>query len=172
MILYIMPHSTGKVVVSRQIRKGSKKQRKKSSKKSNNMDFSSILNEMDGKMQTDETMQSMQGMQMPGMQGMQMPGMQMPGMDPTTMAQMAMPNMGVPQMMMGATPDNVDPLHLQHFIPQNQTMNINNFGVNPEGLMSGDQMAKEFGGPAPVMAPQMGGGNLFNSYDSFINKFI
>ncbi len=156
------------------------------------MNFSSILDEMDNEPMMQ---QQNQGHQMPGMGGMmpgmqqmpgmmpgmqQMPGMmpgmqQMPGMDPLAMAQMAMPQMGMPQMMMGATPENVDPLHLQHFVPQNNNSQINNFGVNPNQLMSGAQMSQQFRGremAAPEPVQQMGGANMFSTYDAFINKFM
>jgi hypothetical protein len=170
---------------SRKIKRNSKKGSKKGSKKSSRMDFSGLLDDMENEPMMQQQNQGHQ-MQMPGMQQMpqmQMPEMQMPGMqqmpgmmpgmggmDPLAMAQMAMPQMGMPQMMMGATPENVDPLHLQHFVPQNQNSQINNFGVNPNQLMSGAQMSQQFRGRE--MAPQVGGGNMFSAYDSFINKFM
>ena len=173
---------------SRKIRRSSKKGSKKGSKKSSRMDFSGLLDDMENEpmMQQQnqghqmQQMQQMQ-MQMPGMQmpGMQMPGMQMPGMgmDPLAMAQMAMPQMGMPQMMMGNTPEEVDPLHIQHFVPQNQNTQIDNYGVNANQLMSGSQISQQFRGremSAPQMAApqQMGGGHMFTAYDSFINKFM
>jgi hypothetical protein len=68
------------------------------------------------------------------------------GMDQMNMAQMNMPQMGMPQMMMGVDTKNVDPLHLHNFIPQNENVNINNYGVNPQQLMSGSQMENQFYG--------------------------
>jgi hypothetical protein len=62
------------------------------------------------------------------------------------MAQMAMPQMGMPQMMMGADKNNVDPLHLHSFVPRNENVNINNYGVSREQLMSGSQMSNQFAG--------------------------
>jgi hypothetical protein len=183
---------------SRNLRRSSKKGSKKGSKKSSRgMDFSSILNDMDDNQMTPQQNQGhqmnpmmqqqmnpmMQQQMMPSMPGMSaMPGM---GMDPLAMAQMATPNMGMPQMMMGASADNVDPLHLQHFVPQNQNAQIDNFGVNPSQLMSGSQISQQYRGreAAPMQAPampampampanQMGGGSMFSAYDSFVNKFM
>ena len=159
------------------------------------MDFSSILNDMDDNQMTPQQNQGhqmnpmmqqqmnpmmqqqmnpmMQQQMMPGM-----PGMGGMGMDPLSMAQMATPNMGMPQMMMGSSADNVDPLHLQHFVPQNQNVQVDNFGVNPAQLMSGSQMSQQFRGreAAPMQAPapanQMGGGSMFSAYDAFVNKFM
>jgi len=75
-----------------------------------------------------------------------MPMMPQMGMEQMGMAQMNMPQMGMPQMMMGVDPKNVDPLHLHSFVPQSENVNINNYGVNPNQLMSGSQMANEFAG--------------------------
>ncbi len=169
------------------------------------MDFSSILNDMDDNQtmspqnqghQMDmqqmnpmmqQQMNPMMQQQMNPMMQQQMPGMGM-GMDQLGMAQMAMPNMGMPQMMMGSSPDNVDPLHLQHFVPQSQNVQVDNYGVNPSQLMSGSQISQQFRGRevAPSMAPSMapsnepmesmpsqsGGGNIFSAYDAFVNKFM
>ena len=171
---------------SRKIKRSSKKSSKKGSKKSSRMNFSGLLDDMENEPmmqqqnqghQMQMPMQQMPQMQMPGMQmpGMQMPGMQ--GMDPLAMAQMAMPQMGMPQMMMGNTPDSVDPLHLQHFVPQNNNSQIDNYGVNANQLMSGSQISQQFRGremSAPQMAApqQMGGGRMFTAYDSFVSKFM
>ncbi len=156
------------------------------------MDFSSILNDMDDNQMTPQQNQGhqmnpmmqqqmnpmMQQQMNPMMQQQMMPGMGGMGMDPLSMAQMATPNMGMPQMMMGSSADNVDPLHLQHFVPQNQNVQVDNFGVNPSQLMSGSQMSQQFRGreAAPMQAPapanQMGGGSMFSAYDAFVNKFM
>ncbi len=196
-----MPSISG----SRQIKKSSKKNSKSGSKKNtkkNNMDFSSILNDMDDdKMMNQQNqgyqnMQSQQmqmptmqmpGMQMPGMQmpGMQMPGMQMPGMMPGMPGMMpgmpAMdPNMG---MHMTGASNEVDHLHLQHFVPLNQNLQIDNFGVNPNQLTSEVKPNNQYRGfsnptpapaPAPASAPvpQVGGGKMFSAYDAFVNKFM
>ncbi len=148
------------------------------------MDFSGLLDEMDNEPMMQQQNQGRQMQQMPAMPGMQMPGMPgmpgmmpgMAGMDPLAMAQMATPNMGMPQMMMGSTPENVDPLHLQHFVPQNNSQ-VDNFGYNPNQLMSGAQMSQQFRGrgeaqPMAAPVPQVGGGNMFQSYDAFVNQFM
>ncbi len=163
-----MTHS--KVNGSRTLRKGSKKGSKHGSKRSKPVDFSSILNDMnDMPMQPQEQM--MPGMGMPGMPGMQpnmMPMMPQTGMEQMGMAQMAMPQMGMPQMMMGADPKNVDPLHLQSFVPQNQNINLNNYGVDANKLISGTQMSQEFGGKD---APQVGGGYFGRAMENFYARF-
>lgn len=160
--------TNSKVSGSRTLRKGSKKASKKGSKKNNAIDFSSLLNDMgddmgmqqnahpqmegmtpqmgNNMMPNMQSMQSMPGMQsMPDMGGM-MPMMTQTGMDQMGMAQMSMPQMGMPQMMMGADPSNVDPLHLHSFVPRNENVNITNYGVNQEQLMSGNQMGNQFAG--------------------------
>ncbi len=170
---------SNKVSGSRTLRKGSKKSSKKGSKKHNKgtLDFASLLNDMDdmqmapgahpqmeGMMPGMPGMSGMQGMSgMPSMSGMQgmsgmpnegmMPMMPQMGMDQMAMAQMAMPQMGMPQMMMGVDPKNVDPLHLHSFVPKNENININNFGVNPNQLMSGSQMGQQFAGRSAQSAP-------------------
>ena len=164
-------------------KKSSKKGSNKSSNKKNNaIDFSGLLNDMDDApsmgtgahpqmegMMPQGGMQAMPGMQganmmmpqagmMPGMPGMpgaegMMPMMPQMGMDQMGMAQMAMPQMGMPQMMMGVDPKNVDPLHLHSFVPRNENVNINNYGVGPDQLMSGSQMSNQFAGrPANAAA--------------------
>jgi hypothetical protein len=164
--------TNSKVSGSRTLKKGSKKSSKKGSNKSSNkkhnaIDFSGLLNEMDdvpknhpqmeGMMQTMSTMPGANMMQnmstmpgaemMPGMPGPNMmPMMPQMGMDQMGMAQMAMPQMGMPQMMMGVDPSNVDPLHLHNFVPRNENINISNYGVNPDQLMSGSQMGQQFAG--------------------------
>jgi hypothetical protein len=87
---------------------------------------------------------------MPAMPGM--PGMQMPSM--------------YPMMMGNNAAQEVDPLHIQHFVPQNQNLNIDNFGVNPTQLTAGPQL--------PQQSAQTGGANFrsFNSYDAFVSKFM
>lgn len=185
-----MPPS-GSVSGSRQIRRNSKKHSKNGSKrKSNKMDFSSLLDDMESAPMNQQNQgypaPAMPGMQMPAMPGMSampgmggmpemqmpaMPGMQMPGMagmgmDPFAMAQMAAPNMGMPQMTMGN--GGVDPLHLQHFVPQTQHAGIDNFGVSPNQLMSSAQIGQQYKG----MANQSGGGRMFSAYDSFVSKFM
>ena len=177
-----------KVSGSRTLRKGSKKSSKHGSKKKGAMDFSSILNEMDDNMpmQSQGNMMPAQDMTMPGMQPNMMPGMQgmpgmqsnmMPMMDMNQMAmpqmgmpQMGMPQMGMPQMMTGSNPNNVDPLHLQHFVPQNENMNINNYGVNANQLMSGEQMSQQFNGRQSAPAVQMGG-SIGSIMDRFYRTF-
>ena len=171
--------SSVKVSGSRTLRKGSKKGSKNSShgskKGSKRMDFSSILNDMDD-MPNNQGNTMMQTMGMPAMSGMQ-PGMEqmgMPqmGMEQMGMPQMGMPQMGMPQMMMGANPQNIDPLHLQNFVPQHQGLNINNYGVGTEQLVSGSQINRQFSGRQSASAPQMGGGSMFAAYDAFVNKFM
>ncbi len=187
--------SSVKVSGSRTLRKGSKKGSKKhshnGSKKGSkkdrkrDMDFASILNDMDDQPnQPNQMMQLMgQGQEqqmMPQMEmGQMMPGMGMGmSMDPGAMAQMAMPNMGYPQMSLGNSPDNVDPLHLQSFVPQNQNLNLNNFGINPSQLMSGNQMSQNFTGHGQNVQnvqnemPSQAGGGGFRAYDAFLAKFM
>ncbi len=159
------------------------------------MDFSSILNDMDDNQMMNQQNQGYQNMQsqMPGMQ-MPMPGMQMPmpGM------QMPMPGMQMPGMQMpGAMDPNMgmhmnglsndgDHLHLQHFVPLNQNMQVDNFGVNPNQIMPDVQQNNQYRGnamqapsPSPSQAPvpapvpaQLGGGKMFAAYDAFVNKFM
>jgi hypothetical protein len=62
--------------------------------------------------------------------------------------------MAMPQMM-GASEQNVDPLHLQSFVPQNENVNINNYGVNPSQLKQSSQMG--------------GARNNFAGYDRWVN---
>ncbi len=127
-------------------------------------------------------MQGMPGMDgmggmpaMPGMGGMNMPAMPgMDGMGGMGMNMPGMPGMGgmMPGMqMMGSSSNEVDPLHLQHFVPQNQNINLNNYGVGKEQLMSGSQIGNHFNG-GHNMPSQSGGGNVFRAYDSFISKFM
>jgi hypothetical protein len=73
--------------------------------------------------------------------------------------------------MMGSSSNEVDPLHLQHFIPQNQNINLNNYGIGKEQLMSGSQIGNHFNG-GYNMPSQSGGGNVFRAYDLFISKFM
>jgi hypothetical protein len=173
-----------KVSGSRTLRKNSKKGSskkgsKKGSKRHGAYDFSGLLNDMDDMpMQPQQQMQpNMMPMQSPaGMGGMEQMGMPqmapmgMPQMDQMGMAQMAMPQMGMPQMMMGADAKNVDPLHLHNFVPQNENINLNNYGVNPGQLMSGAQMGQSFAGRAQAQ-PQMGGGNFGRAMENFYARF-
>jgi hypothetical protein len=142
-----MSHS-GKVSGTRSIksnRKDSKKSSKKGSKRSQPIDFSHILNEMDDMPMQQNQFQGQEQYQQQNMEGM-MPMMPNTSMEQMAMAQMAMPNMGMPQMMMGSNSQNVDPLHVYNFVPQNENLNINNFGVNQNQLISGEQMGRQFAG--------------------------
>jgi hypothetical protein len=178
--------NSNKISGSRTLRKSSKKGSKKSSKKTsiknNAVDFSSLLNDMDdepqmnsmgsaahpqmeGMMPGANMMMPGANMMMPGAEGMgsqgMMPMMSQMGMDPMGMAQMAMPQMGMPQMMMGADQNNVDPLHLHSFVPRNENVNINNYGVSQEQLMSGSQMSQQFAGRQAGGSRVMRGGANF-----------
>ena len=126
-------------------RKGSRSGSRKSSKKE--MDFTSVL---DDKMPMgDDQMvhqQMMQQMMPPGM-NMNMMGNMM-GMPPMMGMPMG-PSMGMPIgtpmqniMMLGKdTEKNIDPLHVQYMVPQNQNLNINNYGISSEQLTKGaDQL--------------------------------
>lgn len=171
-----------KVSGSRTLRKNSKKGSskkgsKKGSKRHGAYDFSGLLNDMDDMPMQPQQQMPMQPNMMPmqspagmGMEQMGQMGMPPMGMDQMGMAQMAMPQMGMPQMMMGTDAKNVDPLHLHNFVPQNENINLNNYGVNPGQLMSGAQMGLSFAGRAQAQ-PQMGGGNFGHAMENFYARF-
>jgi hypothetical protein len=110
------------------------------------------------------------GMDQMGMAQMNMPQM---GMDQMGMAQMNMPQMGMPQMMMGVDPKSVDPLHLHSFVPQNENVNINNYGVSANQLISGSQMENKFAGRQPQSGgrqAQSGGSNVSVKLGEYVVK--
>ncbi len=154
-----MPHKV-KVSGSRSLKKGSKKNSKKNSKSNSlkhkqeskhaGIDFTSILDDMNGNSSVANMMGPQQMQMDPSMmmqqQGMQQQQMQM---DPNMLMQQGMMNPNMPmdqstmQMMMGkqyeSNNQEVDPLNIQYIVPQNKNLNINNYGVSYEQLLKGSQ---------------------------------
>jgi hypothetical protein len=140
---------------NRSLRKSSRKSSKKTSKKG--LDFTSVLK---GDMEFQSEMMGMNPMGNPMMMnpmGNQMENPMMSQMgNPMGMNMMGNmmgmpmgPSMGMPVgdpsyvqsgVMMGKD-QNVDPLHVQFMVPQNQNLNINNYGISREQLMSSSSQA-------------------------------
>ena len=145
---------------SRSLRKTSRKSSKKNSKSNKNDEFVAILNDMDNNI-TSNPMEMGMNMNMmnqnpmmnqmnPMMNQMNMNmdmdmdmgmGNQMNMMPQGNM--MPQMNMMPQQMMMGnnnnATGD-VDPLHLQHLVPQQSNFDMSKFGITNDSMMGGPQM--------------------------------
>lgn len=178
-MLYNMPQKvnvSGSRPLRKGSRKGSKKGSRKGSKHGA-LDFTSILtgNEKDlvqvehaqpqFQQQMPNAMANVMGsaeMGMPQMMGMQNPmaqfGMQnMQGQEgePNLQQMIQMTQMGqsglplsMPMNFNGKS-NEVDPMHVQYMVPQNQNLNLNNYGISVDQLTSGAQqsgLAQKFQG--------------------------
>ena len=169
-MLYNMPQKVN-VSGSRPLRKGSRKSSKKGSRKGSKygaLDFTSILtgnekdlvqvepqvqqvqqmpNAMANVMGSAEMgMQQMMGMQNPmsqfGMQNMEgqqgEPNLQQM-IQMTQMGQSGLP-LSMPMNFNGKS-NEIDPMHVQYMVPQNQNLNLNNYGISVDQLTSGAQQS-------------------------------
>ncbi len=153
---------------SRPLRKGSRKGSKKGSRKGSKhgaLDFTSILTGNDKDLvqvepqvqqQMPNAMANVMGsaeMGMPQMMGMQNPmaqfGMQnMQGQGEPNLQQMIqmtqMGQSGFPLSMpmnFNGKSNEIDPMHVQYMVPQNQNLNLNNYGISVDQLSSGVQQS-------------------------------
>ncbi len=169
-MLYNMPQKVN-VSGSRPLRKGSRKGSKKGSRKGSKhgaLDFTSILTGNDKDLVQVENVQQVQQqmpnamanvmgsaeMGMPQMMGMQNPmaqfGMQnMQGQEgePNLQQMIQMTQMGqsgfplsMPMNFNGKS-NEIDPMHVQYMVPQNQNLNLNNYGISVDQLSSGAQQS-------------------------------
>ena len=132
---------------NRNLKKSSRKSSRSGSHKSNkkDLDFTSVLSD---EMRADTEMMGMNPM-MNQMNPMMNPMMNQMNSMGEMMGMPMGPSMGMPIgtpmqniMMLGKdTEKNIDPLHVQYMVPQNQNLNINNYGISPEQLTKGaDQL--------------------------------